>query len=141
MRLNYSSGIKTFEVDGGTISFSPTDTKFAERLYTTFDRLAKMQEDGEKKNAELEGDGEALFNAIHAKESEMQSAIDSVFGEGASKKIFPEVGLYAVADGMPVWANFLFAVMEVVEDAMGDEHKKSESRMELIKKKYGKYMK
>ncbi len=140
MKLSYSTGVREYEVEGGVIHFNPCDTKFAERLYKCFDKLGKRQEDGEVENEELKNDGVKLFEAIKAKEAEMRGYIEEVFGEGTAKLIFPNTGLYAVADGLPVWANFLLAVIDEVDKSMEEQQVTASPRFDALMKKYQKYV-
>lgn len=140
-KIAYSTGEKTFEVAGGEISFNPADTKFAKKLYDCFDKLANMQKNGEEQNEEIMNDGEKLFELIEKREAEMRDCIEEVFGEGSAEKIFPNIGLYAIADGLPVWTNFLLAIIDIVDASMTDEQKKATPRAEMLMKKYGKYIK
>lgn len=141
MKIAYSTGVKTFEVEGGEISFNPADTKFSHRLYDCFENLSHLQKEGEQENAEALQDGEKLFSMIEKRESEMRGYIEDVFGEGSAAKIFPHTGLYAIADGLPVWTNFLLAVMDIVDASMTDEQKKTTPRANELMKKYEKYIK
>lgn len=140
-KLNYSTGVKEFEVAGGTIRFNPADNAFVHRLFDCFEKLSQRQDEGEKENEELAADGEKLFEAIEDKEVEMRNCIEEVFGKGSAKKIFPDTGLYALADGLPVWTNFLLAVIDLVDASVADEQKNANPRIDFYMKKYGKYMK
>ena len=138
-KLNYSTGVQEFEVEGGTIRFNPADPVFVRRLYDAFSALGEQQEAGEKQNQALTG--EALFEVIEEKDAEMRRSIEGVFGPGTAKMIFPEVGLYALADGLPVWCNFFFAVMDLIDTTTQEQQKKANPRVDYYMKKYGKYMK
>ena len=139
-KLVYSTGIREFQVEGGVLRFSPTDTAFMERLFTCFTQLEKKQDSVEHSEADLQ-DPVSVFKKINVLEAEMRDCIDAVFGKDACEKIFPGIGLYARAEGMPVWANFLFAVMDLMETSAADEQKKVNPRIQFYRKKYGKYMK
>ncbi len=141
MKIEYSTGVKTYEVAGGEISFNPTDTEFSRRLYDCFEKLANLQTEGEVKNAEVEQDGRKLYDMIGEREAEMRKNIENVFGEGSASKIFPDTGLYALADGLPVWANFLLAIVDIVEEASDKEIGIATPRADMLMKKYGKYIK
>ena len=141
MQLKYSTGVKEFEVAGGTIRFNPSDPAFVHRLMECFDDLQKRQDDGETKNQQLESDGVALFHAIEERDAQMRNGIDYVFGPGSSQVIFPGISLYALADGLPVWCNFLLAVLDLVNDSVADAQNADNARIDFYMKKYSKYMK
>ncbi len=138
--LNFDTGVVEYRVNGGhVIRFNPADNRFVERLFVVFDRLSHLQEEGEQTNALQSGDGAKLFAAINARDAEMRRDIDSVFGEGAADGIFPDVGVYALADGLPLWTNFFLAVIDEVDASMTEEQKKVHPRVERYMKKYEKY--
>jgi hypothetical protein len=137
--LNFDTGVVAYRVNGGhVIRFNPADNRFVERLFTVFDRLSHLQEEGERSDA-LQEDGAALWASINARDAEMRQHIDSVFGEHTADGIFPDVGVYALADGLPLWMNFFLAVMDEVDSVLAEEQKKANPRVERYMKKYEKY--
>lgn len=141
MKLNYSTGVQEFEVAGGSIRFNPADPQFVHRLLDCFDRLQKRQDDGEQENEVLAEDGEMLFRTIEERDAQMRQDIEMVFGPGSAAAIFPDIGLYALADGLPVWCNFLLAVLDLVNDSVADAQNADNTRIDFYMKKYSKYMK
>lgn len=140
-KLQFDTGVKEYEInDTCTVRFNPCDPVFTERLFKVFDKLGKMQEDGEKQNVDTT-DGERLFEMIHERDREMRADIDSIFDEAVCDKLFKDVGVYALAGGLPLWANFLMAIMDEVDASIVAEHAKGSPRVDHYMKKYGKYVK
>jgi hypothetical protein len=66
----------------------------------------------------------------------MRGIIDDLLGDGVSDALFGDMNVYALADGLPVWMNLLFAIAEEVERAYTSEQKKSDPRMRAYNDKY-----
>lgn len=136
--INFATGDKEFVVnDSISVFFNPTDVNFAEQLYQAFDELDKKQE--ARKNATVSG--VEMFEFARNLDKEMREIIDGLFGEGAADALFVDrrgrkMNCYALADGLPIWTNFMFAVMETMEIETADEKKKTSSRLAKYKAKY-----
>ena len=136
-QLNFATGIKTFSVNDGAaeISYNPTDPLFVEGVYDAFLSLADKYEAGKDKKFE---DNKAFFEYARARDKEAREAVDGLFGEGVSNGIFPGVSSYAMADGLPLWCNFLMAVIDTVPAELSTQIKASKPRVEMYLKKYQK---
>ena len=109
--LNFGDGIVTYTVNGKReVSFNPTDSNFVERLYLAFEDLDKKQE-GYKTQIEKMGDKKLIFEFARERDKEMREIIDSVFGAHIADNLFGGMNVYALAEGVPVWCNFMLAVM------------------------------
>ena len=62
--------------------------------------------------------------------------IDNLLGAGVADALFPGMNCYALADGLPVWINLMFAVADEVEATFTDEQKKSDPRVKAYNGKY-----
>lgn len=79
MELNFESGLKEYTLNGKvTVYFNPTDTRFAERLYTVFEALDKKQEQY-KREIEQVGDKKEVFDIANARDAEMREMLNSIF--------------------------------------------------------------
>lgn len=132
--IKFETGVKTFSVnDGAEISYNPTDTNFVERLYDTFLAL------GEKFEAEKDKkflDNKELFEYARTQDKEACAAVDDLFGAGTSDALFCGVSSYALADGLPLWTNFLLAVIDTIPEELSNQVKVSKPRVEKYLKKY-----
>ena len=66
----------------------------------------------------------------------MHKGIDALFGEGSAAAVFEGISSYAMADGLPLWTNFLLAVIDTVPEEMNKQVKTSKPRVEKYLKKY-----
>ncbi|MEM5767593.1 MAG: hypothetical protein AAGU32_04810 [Bacillota bacterium] len=136
--LKFETGLVTFEVNGNTeISFNPTDSNFVERLFNTFDTLDKKQE-SYKAEIERMTDKREIFKIARARDAEIRELIDAIFERPVCADIFGGVNVYALADGLPVWCNFLLAVMDEVDTTFAREQKATNPRIAKYTAKYRK---
>lgn len=136
--LNFDTGLVTYKVNGQCeISFNPADVAFVKRLFNTFDSLSKQQEDIEGENQVV--DGAKLFELVEQREKKMRADIDEVFGEPVCDKLFGKVSVFALAGGLPLWCNFLMAVIDKIDAAIEDEQKQASPRVAKYMAKYEKY--
>ena len=138
--LNFETGLVTYKVNGKTeISFNPGDIGFVERLFNTFEGLAARQDSADVENREVSGT--ELFELAKKRDKEMRTEIDSIFGEPVCDKIFGNVNVYAQADGLPLWCNFLMAIIDEVDASVEKGQLKTSDRVEKYMAKYAKYNK
>ena len=144
--LSFDNGLVSFEVNGipDAVRFNPTDTDFFRRLYATFEDIDRLCEQYKLRvNVIDANDLKAQYNLMVDLDKDITDRIDTVFGDpGLSARIFTIDGLSispnALAGGLPIWANFLLAVLEEREDAFKEQEKLSKSRMDKYLKKYKK---
>lgn len=133
--LNFSTGVKTFAVNDGAveISYNPTDPIFVERVYDVFLSTAEKYEAGKDQTFE---DNKAFFEYARQRDREVHEGIDGLFGDGVSDGVFGGVSSYAMADGLPLWCNFLLAIIDTVPTELSAQIKASKPRVEKYLKKY-----
>ena len=141
--LNFQTGRKTYTVNGGVeISFEPSDPKFASAVVSAFQKCSDIA----KTTADLNFEGAAnTIEALEKMESEVRKEIDAAFGYAVCDKVFSGLSVIAVADGLPVWTNFLMAVIDEVDQSMPEGEGRTKERvqkyMSRYENKYGKYKK
>lgn len=134
--LTFDDGLKEYDINGKvTIRFNPADSKFTERLYDVFMQLEARQDEFQAKIDSIGQDGEQLFAYANERDAEMRGIIDGLFGNGVADALFPDMSCYALADGMPVWINFMLAVAEEIESAFDREQKASDPRVRRLSDK------
>ena len=139
MELNFDSGVKEYTVHGVkgdvTIRFNPTDGEFVQRLYHAFDTIDKKQS---KYNDEVGkcGDKTEVFRIARERDAEMREIIDGIFETPVCDDIFGSMNLYAMADGLHVWTNFLLALMDETDSAFAREQKATNPRIQKYTAKY-----
>lgn len=143
--LSISSGIlhKPVIMDGvdtgRAVDFNPADQGFAESLYGLISKLSKIHE-AKKKEYEAEQDLTNRFEINMAEDTEMRKAVDSLFGDGFCKDVF-KVRLFAMADGMTIVENFLFAILDEMDESITENLSKRDARIRKYTEKYSKYKK
>lgn len=137
--LQFDTGLVTYNVNGSCeITFNPGDIGFVKKLFDLFDRLSGRQEDSEKLSDE-ELSGRELFAITDKMDAEMRGDIDALFGEGVSNALFPNVSVFALAGGFPLWANFCMAVIDEIDGNLSEEEQKARARVDKYMKKYRSY--
>lgn len=136
--ISIPTGLVTYDINGACqISFNPTDALFAERLYSAFDTLDTRQEDYQSR-IEKAANTKAIFEVARALDAEMREIIDNTLGKGVSDALFKDMNVYAMADGLPVWANLFLALMDEMDTSYVREQRKTSPRLD---KYIGKYKK
>ena len=137
--LTFDTGIVTYDLNGdASVRFNPTDASFVERLYRTFADLEAKQDEWQRQVEDIGEDGERMFAYAKERDADMRHAIDALLGDGVADAVFPDINCYALADGLPVWVNLMFALAEEVERAYTAEQKKTDPRVKGYSDKYGK---
>lgn len=134
--LNFDTGIVTFKLNGAAeVAFNPTDSSFVERLYNTFEALDKKQ-DEYKAEAEKANGKREIFDVARKWDKEMRSMIDNALGQPVCDTLFGGMNVYAMADGLPVWANLMLSIMDEVDTAFTREQKATNPRIAKYTSKY-----
>ena len=136
--LQFDTGVVSYDLNGAVkIQFNPTDTVFIERLFNTFDALDKKQvayEDEIKRIA----DKREIFRLARERDAEMRQMVDEALGAPVCDALFGGMNVYALAGGLPVWANLLLAVMDEIDTAFAREQKLTDGRIRKYSEKYRK---
>ena len=136
--LQFSTGLVSYSLNGRCeVAFNPTDSTFVEKLFDTFSVLDKKQEDY-RKEIEKTSDRMEIFEIARARDAEMREMIDGVFGAPVCQTLFGGMNVYALADGLPVWANLLLAVMDEIDTGFAREQKLTNPRIAKYTAKYQK---
>lgn len=137
--LQFDTGLVTYKVNGSCeITFNPGDIGFVKKLFDLFDRLSGRQEESEKLNEE-ELDGKALFEITDRMDADMRAEIDGLFGEGICAALFPNISVFALAGGFPLWANFCMAIIDEIDSSLAQEEQNARARVDKYMKKYKSY--
>lgn len=134
--ISFSTGVEEYRINGVSVRFNPTDSAFVERMWKVFDDLSGKQDEFQRRIDEIGDDGEAMFAYASERDREMRGLVDGLFGEGKADDLFPGMNCYALADGLPVWINLMFAVSEEIDAAFSAEQKRSDPRVRGYNQKY-----
>ena len=131
------TGVKEYTLnDKVTVRFNPTDMTFAEKIFATFMDLDKVQEG---LRAKLDAtDGMGIFEVAKEADRQMRERIDALFDKPICEDLIGGVNIYALASGLPIWANLLLALMEEVDASFINEQKAQNPRLQKYLKKYNK---
>ena len=133
--LQFDTGVVSYDINGAvSITFNPTDAAFVERLFNTFDELDKKQEayKAEVKGLQLK----EVFEVARRRDAEMRDMVDGVLDAPVCDALFGDMNVYALANGLPVWANLLLAIMDEIDTSYAREQKLTNARIRKYSEKY-----
>lgn len=141
--VKLTSGIQRLPVivdgqdTGRVVMFNPADQEFAEVLYALVHRIGEIHK---AKNEQRKAEPDILkkFEINRAEDQEMRAEVDTVFGEGFCDDVF-QTRLFALSDGMTVVENFLFALLDELDESITANMAKRESKIHRYTEKYKKY--
>lgn len=134
--LQFSTGLVTYSLNGKVdVSFNPTDGAFVEKLYHTFNALDEKQEAYRAEVEKLTDKGE-VFEVARRRDAEMRGMIDGIFDAPVCDAVFGAMNVYAMADGLPVWANLLFALLDEIDADFAKQQKLTNPRISKYTQKY-----
>lgn len=135
--IRFDTGVKTFDINGRCeATFAPTDMTFIERVYTALEHMDAMQ-NKYKSVAEAANNAE-VFALARTMDKEARDEINAVFEFEICEPLFGKMNVFTVADGLPVWANFLLAIIDQLEGEFAEEKKKTNPRIQKYTAKYNK---
>lgn len=137
--LNFSTGVVEMKVNGvRTIRFNPSDIGFLETLYGLLGKIEAIDADTAKKKDKA-ADTAKLFDLARSSDQRMRDAVDGIFGEGFCNEVFQGVRLMALSDGLTVIENFIFAVVDEMDESVRDNLAKRNDRIAKYTAKYKQY--
>lgn len=111
------SNVQEYNInDKAIIRFNPMDTGFVKRFLDACEELAKRQE-AFGKEAE-EAPAENFFPVAEKADSDMREIINGLFGEDICTPIFDKMSMTAISEGLPLWLNFMLAIMDEISDTV-----------------------
>lgn len=127
--IRFETGVVSFNLnDRCEISFNPTDSVIVERIYNTFEELDRKQE-AYKAEAERCADKKEIFEIARSRDREMREVLDGLFETPVCDALFGSMNVYALADGLPVWANLMLAVIDQIDTTFSREQKATNPRI------------
>ena len=131
------SAAEEYNINGKiVIRFNPLDSEFVKRFIAAAEALADCQE---KFGNDVQGVEPDNFFAISEQtNAKMREIINDVFGFDSCSALFGEMNVYALADGLPVWANLMLTIMDEVDTTFAREQKATNPRVSKYTKKYHK---
>ena len=139
MNLNISTGVKEYDINGAcTVYFNPTDINFVEKLFNAFETLDSKQEEYRNKITSDVENTEA-FRVMREADKTARDTIDGLFGSDVCNSVFGSISMLSGdGDGLPIWASFLLAIIDEMDEAFTREKKASNPRIKRYTEKYKK---
>lgn len=139
-QLNVATGLVTYTINGNCeISFNPADADFAGRVVGAFEKINDICR---KTKLEPERSVPEFMTTTSKLDTEIRQEIDLLFGEPVCEKVFGRTNVISLANGLPIWANFLMAIIDEMDRAITAEKKQASPRakyyIDKYEKKYGK---
>ena len=136
--LQFDTGLVTYHLNEQCdVVFNPTDSVFVEKLYAAFNDLDRKQEAYQEQVSRMT-DRAKIFDLMRERDKEMRELIDGVFDAPVCAMLFGGMNVYAMASGLPVWANLMLAIMDEVDTAFAREQKATNPRIQKYMAKYHK---
>ena len=136
--IQFNTGSVEYTInDNVKVTFNPTDLAFVERVFNIFDHMDEKQEEYNAAITKAEKDTE-VFKVYREMESSMRGMIDDVFGAEVCQDIFGNVSVFALAEGLPLWANLMLALIDEMDVAFAREKKATNPRIKKYTAKYQK---
>lgn len=131
----FDSGLKEYSLNNAvTVRFNPTDMNFIQRVYDAFERMDNRQE---AYKAELDKvDDRKVFDLASRYDAEIRDEINGIFDCDVCTPLFGNMSVNTLADGLPIWANFFFAIIDTFDGAFAEEKKKTNPRIKKYTEKY-----
>lgn len=137
--ISFATGLVEFSINGGRkIKFNPSDIGFMENLYDLVAKVDAISSDMGKKKENASNPAK-FFDIARTGDKKMREATDSLFGEGFCEDVFGSVRLYAMADGLTVLENLVFAIIDQMDESVKENVEKRNEKISKYTAKYEKY--
>ena len=145
--FRFDSGLKEYplklyeEQEPVVVRFNPTNMLFAERVFDGFDRMDEIQEKflSRLETVKDNHDYKAVFSLTREMEKDLRNVLNDIFNKDICTPLFGKYeSVYAAADGLPVWANILLAVIDELDESFVKEKEKTNPRLKKYVEKYRK---
>lgn len=139
--ITFSSGVIEASINGvRTIKFNPSDIGFLEKMYGMVAKIDEIEKRGQEKREKTD-DPAKMFEYYRAADKQMRDVVDAEFGEGFCDDVFSNVRLTAISDGMTVIENFVFSVLDQMDEDITANIAKRQGRIAKYTEKYQKHKK
>lgn len=134
--ITFSTGVIEASVNGKrSIRFNPSDVGFMDTLYALVAKVDEIEKESQKKREKTD-DPAKMFDYFRASDKRMREAVDAVFGDGFCDDVFDGVRLVAMADGLTVLENFVFSVMDQMDESVRANMEARNAKIEKYTAKY-----
>lgn len=123
--LSFDNGFKTFSInndDSKTITINTSDVGIVDRLNKVQGELEQLQSKIAKTNNNI-----AVISEV---DNEIKAKIDYIFGAEISKTVFGSACCLSLANGKPIFENFLNAIIPIIKEDTEKEIEKMNADIE-----------
>ena len=136
--LHISTGVEELVLNGKVhISINLTDASFAKLLFTRFSALEEKDRAWRERMKALH-DPKTVMEEWDKGDRMFREAIDGVLGEGTCEALIGSTSVRALAEGLPIWANILLAIIEQMDNALTRQEKTVNPKLQKYLNKYHK---
>lgn len=134
--IRIDTGIKEFDLNGAvTVYFCPTDVTFAEKLFSIEEAIEKKTEEYSERIDKLE-DNKDVFEAANALDREIREMLNSIFDTDICTPLVGTTKIYAIANGLPIWANTILGLIDAMDADLEEQKKRTKQRIKKYTEKY-----
>lgn len=138
MDFTIDTGTKEYSLNGAVkVHFNPTDTAFAEKVIDVFSVMEAKQKEY-RQDMTTVNDYREVFAVARKWDAEMREILDKLFDVPVCQALFGDMNIYAMADGLPVWMNLLFAIMDEISVKFVEYGKAVPEKLRAFVEKYNK---
>lgn len=135
--INTGAKVEEYNIDGKIVlRFNPADATFVKNFNAAFKALAEAQ--SELAEAAKNADDEAFFDASAATNTKLRGVLNDLFGEDICTPIWGTADLTALSDGLPLWFNFMMALIDEIDADMKSVKDVRSARLDAYLAKYQK---
>lgn len=138
-KISFETGVREYDLnDTVKVCFNPTDLIFARKVFDTVESLDNLQQQCADRVATLDSQKDALqiYEISDQLEKDIREQLNNLFELDVCTPLFGSMCVYAVGDGLPVWLNFLFAIIDELQGSFDAEKKKMNQRIQKYTAKY-----
>lgn len=122
MNLNFDTGVKEYEVNGGRAVFrlNPSDQNLYSRFFKATDEIRSLEQEWKSET----GSDEDVLNGLEQLDSRVKAILLNVFPNNDFNQIFDGVNVLAIAsNGKAVIENFFAAIEPIIREG-AEQHRK-----------------
>lgn len=135
--INTGAKVEEYNIDDKIVlRFNPADATFVKNFNAAFTALAEVQDEFSKAAKTAEDD--AFFGIAAATDAKLRGILNDLFGEDICTPIWGTLGLTAISDGMPLWFNFMMALIDEIDADMKSVKDVRSARLDAYLAKYQK---
>ena len=131
MEIKVNTGLVDYDLGGKvTVSLNPTDVMFGDKLFDAIDELCNISDEP------LPDDTKEMLTVLLDRDKRAREIIDNLFGKEVCRPLYDTISVFAIADGLPLWANLLIAILEQMQTGAEKRYAEVEKKIKKYTAKY-----